>query len=207
MRKCQSEEADQRVIRHRLQCVCQQIYKQIVVRTIDTDILILPISHLGSFRSCDTSVFNVYAEMINNSMFYDMGKIIAFLGPDIWKTLPFFYAFTGCDIISSFCGKGKYEAWDTWMGSEHKNTYTDLFSRLRNKPESVSDNDLDIIGRFVVELYLPSEQNTSSYSLTSPRLENFVRSLDNDLRKLPPSREGLRPATLLKRDSGTGVFW
>ena len=145
--------------------------------------------------------------MTNNSMFYDMGKIIVSLGPDIWKTLPFFYAFTGCDIISSFYGKGKYEAWDTWMGNEHKNTYTNLFSRLRNKPESASDNDLDILERFVVELCLPSEQNTSSYSLASLRLENFVRSLDNDLRKLPPSQEGLRPATLLKRDSGTGVFW
>ena len=81
------------------------------------------------------------------------------------------------------------------MGSEHKNTYTNLFSRLGNKPESVSDNDVDIIERFVVELYIPSAQNTSSYSLGSARLENFVRSSDNNLRKLPPSREALRKQT------------
>ena len=73
------------------------------------------------------------------------------------------------------------------MGSERKNTYTDLFSRLGNKPESISDNDLDIIERFVVELYIPSVQNTSSYSLASVRLKNFVRSSDSDLRELPPS--------------------
>ena len=60
------------------------------------------------------------------------------------------------------------------MGSEHKNTYTNLFSRLGNKPEFVNDNDLDIIERFVVELYIPYVQNTSSYSLASVRLENFV---------------------------------
>ena len=83
--------------------------------------------------------------MINSVIFYDNGKIIAFLGPDICKALPFFYAFTGCDIVSSFYGKGKCKAWDTWLASEHKNTYTELFSRLGNKPESVSDNDLDII--------------------------------------------------------------
>ena len=41
------------------------------------------------------------------------------------------------------------------MDSEHKNTYTDLFSRLGNKPESVSDNDLVIIERFADELYVP----------------------------------------------------
>ena len=78
------------------------------------------------------------------------------------------------------------------MGSEHKNTYTDLFSRLGNNPQPVSDNDHDVIERFVVELYIPSAQNTSSYSLGSVRLENFVRTSDNDLRKLPPSREALR---------------
>ena len=78
------------------------------------------------------------------------------------------------------------------MGSERKNTYTDLFSRLGNKPESISDNDLDIIERFVVELYIPSVQNTSSYSLASVRLKKFVRSSNSDLRELPPSREALR---------------
>ena len=78
------------------------------------------------------------------------------------------------------------------MGSQHTNIYTDLFSRLGNKPKSVSDNDLDIIERFVVKLYILSAQNTSSYSLASVRLENFVRSSDNDLRKLPLSQETLR---------------
>ena len=93
--------------------------------------------------------------MINSFIFYDIGKVIAFLGPDIWKALPIYNAFTGCDIISSFYGKGRCKAWDTWMASEHKNTYTDLFSRLGNKPQPVSDSDLDVIERFVVELYIP----------------------------------------------------
>ena len=48
------------------------------------------------------------------------------------------------------------------MGSEHKNTYTDVFSRLGKKPESASYNDLDIIKRLAVELCIPSAQNTSS---------------------------------------------
>ena len=43
----------------------------------------------------------------------------------------------------------------------------------------------------MVELYIPSAQNTSSYSLASARLGNSVCSSDNDLRKLPTSREGL----------------
>ena len=111
-RKCQSEKADQRVIRT-LHCVGQQIYCQIVVRTIDTDVLILLISYLGGFTFYDASAVNVYAEMINSSSFYGTVKIIAFLGPDICKALPFFYAFTECDIVYSFQGKRKCRAWDT----------------------------------------------------------------------------------------------
>ena len=111
-RKCQSEKADQRVIRT-LHCVGQQIYCQIVVRTIDTDVLILLISYLGGFTFYDASAVNVYAEMINSSSFYGTVKIIAFLGPDICKALPFFYAFTECDIVYSFQGKRKCKAWDT----------------------------------------------------------------------------------------------
>ena len=81
------------------------------------------------------------------------------------------------------------------MGSEHKNTYTDLFSRLGNTPETVSENDVDITERFLFELYIPSAENTSSYSLGSVRLENFVCSSDNNVRKLPPIREALRRQT------------
>ena len=102
IRKCQSGEVHQRVIHDTLHCVGQQICKQIVVRTIDTNVLILLISYLGGFTFCDTSAVNVYAEIINSSIFYDIGKIITFLGPDICKALLFFYAFTGCDIVSSF---------------------------------------------------------------------------------------------------------
>ena len=101
IRKCQSEEADER---HTLHCVVQQIYKQIIVRTIDTDAVIYLISHLGGFTSFNTSAVN--AQMINSSIFYDIGKMIAFFGLDICKTLSFFYAFTGCDIVSNFYGKG-----------------------------------------------------------------------------------------------------
>ena len=46
--KCQSEEADQNLIRHTLHIIENYIhFKRIVVRTIDTDFLILLISYIG----------------------------------------------------------------------------------------------------------------------------------------------------------------
>ena len=78
------------------------------------------------------------------------------------------------------------------MSSEHKRLCTDVFSRLGNKPDCISEDDLDILESFVIELYLLSVQNNPPASLGSMRLENFRSSADDDLRKLPPSRGALR---------------
>lgn len=39
--------------------------------------------------------------------------IVRSLGPRS-KALPFFHAFTGCDTMSAFVGKGKKTAWQAW---------------------------------------------------------------------------------------------
>jgi uncharacterized ParB-like nuclease family protein len=39
--------------------------------------------------------------------------IVRSLGPRS-KALPFFHAFTGCDTVSAFVGKGKKTAWQAW---------------------------------------------------------------------------------------------
>ena len=36
------------------------------------------------------------------------------LGPQHCEVLPFFYAFTGCDVVSSMLGIGKQTAWHAW---------------------------------------------------------------------------------------------
>ena len=36
------------------------------------------------------------------------------LGPDKCRGLPAFHAFTGCDTVSSFGGRSKKTAWETW---------------------------------------------------------------------------------------------
>ena len=36
------------------------------------------------------------------------------MDPRICGTIPMFQAFTGCDTVSAFCGRGKKTAWNTW---------------------------------------------------------------------------------------------
>ena len=48
--------------------------------------------------------------MINGSVFYDIKEIVESLGSDICEGIRYFYAFTGCDNVSRFFGKGKLKA-------------------------------------------------------------------------------------------------
>jgi len=46
-------------------------------------------------------------------------EVVRAIGPSKAAALPAFHAaFTGCDQISSFAGKGKCSAWETWKSFE-----------------------------------------------------------------------------------------
>ena len=115
---CQSKEADQRLIRHTLHCISDlDDYKRIVVRTIDTDVLILLISYISQYHELCENI-EIYAEMVNSVCQYDIIGIVRAFGKETCDALPFFYAFTGCDTVSSFFSKDKCRAWDVWQNSE-----------------------------------------------------------------------------------------
>ena len=102
------------------------------------------------------------------------------------RALPFFYCLTGCDTVSSLTGKGKCKAWDSWFNSMKKDEFTSVFQELGNKPEEITSDQMDKIEEFIRLLYSVSET-----SLGADRLKKFQKSTDDDLRKLPPSREAL----------------
>ena len=49
---------------------------------------------------------------------YSIFHICASLGYHKSQALPVFNAFTGCDTISSFRGKGKKSAWNAWQACD-----------------------------------------------------------------------------------------
>ena len=79
-----------------------------------------------------------------------------------------------------FYGKGKSKAWDTWMKNEMRDTFTDLFCRLRRTPVNLCQNDFNLVGNFIIEMYSKTGKHTS---LTTLRVETFKSSSDIDLRK------------------------
>ena len=123
-----------------------------------------------------------------NQCFYDINQISVNLGESVCKALPFFFAFSGCDTVSSIFNQGKTRIWDRWFDSNETIELTNVFNYLSDKPEDISEEYLDIIERFIIYLYDPASENTR---LDEFRMVLFKGSLHNNLRLIPPSRVGL----------------
>ena len=108
VRPCEVQETDQRLARHALNLISHG-YKNILVPTIDTDVLVLFILNIGQVELNDREI---HAYLINPDKYYHIKQIIQELGSNTFVTLPFFHTFTGCDKVSSFYGKGKCKAYD-----------------------------------------------------------------------------------------------
>ena len=113
VRPCEAEEADQRLERHTLNLI-HNGYKNILVRTIDTDVLVLLISHIGRVELGDV---DIHAYLIDSEIYYGIRATIQELESTICRALPFFYALSGCETVLSFYGKGKCKAYDVWLKS------------------------------------------------------------------------------------------
>ena len=170
--RCQSEEADQRIIRHVLHVIDSYAqFKRIVINTIDSDVLVLLVSYIGYVEKLDPSM-EIFAYLINGKKYFNIVEIGN--------------SFTGCDTVSSLTGKIKCKAWDTWLNSASKTEFTNVFKQLGNQPQHISYAQMDKIEEFIRLLYAVSES-----SLGAERLSKFQKSTDDDLRKLPPSRDAL----------------
>ena len=99
--------------------------------------------------------------------------------------LPFFYAFSSCDVVSSFHSKEKCKGWDLWILNRFD--FDEVFIRFGNRPSHVTDADMNAIERFVMKMY----PKLSKMSLTDLRIDMFISLTNNDLRKLPLSRRAL----------------
>jgi hypothetical protein len=61
--------------------------------------------------------------------------------------LLFFHAFTGCDVVSAFHGKGEKSAWQTWNVWPEEST---VFRKRSQYPPVLGEDDQSILEKFVV---------------------------------------------------------
>ena len=94
-------------------------------------------SYMSQFYDICSDV-EIFAEMVNSHEYYDIMTAVGALGKETCYALPFFYAFTGCDIVSNFYTKGKCKAWYAWKKSAEVDALMKVFGELGNRPSVVT---------------------------------------------------------------------
>ncbi len=111
-------------------------------------------------------------------------QIAMAMGPKA-AALPFFHAFSGCDTVSAFHGKGKKYTWQTWSVFQRA---TPTFTKLSRTPSAIGDEDLLIIEEFVVLLY---DRSSPYKEVNEARLDLFARK-QKTYDCIPPTKAALR---------------
>jgi len=138
---CTHEEADTRMLLH-LKNAVQQGHNSVSIRTVDTDVVVLAVTAAESLVSKN---YGLPLELIAA---YEIARA---LGPGWCVALPVFHAFTGCDTVSFFGGRGKRTAWDTWKAYED---VTQESCALATSPTyRIIEEWLGPLERFVVLMY------------------------------------------------------
>ena len=117
-------------------------------------------------------------------------ELLNAIGPVRASGILYFHAFTGCDVVSAFRGKGKKSAWQTWDVFDE---VTETFSNLSKFPTEVTDTDLKTLDRFVVLMY---DRSSAAIGVDEARLHMSI----------PPTQAALREH--VKRAAyQEGVIW
>ena len=146
---CQQEEADTRIMLH-LYHAAGQGYSNAFLRTVDSDVVVLAINIFHQMRLSALWIGYVIGKTLQR---YSNPSHVAnqMIGLQHCEVLPFFHAFTGCDLVSSMLGIGKKTAWNAW------NAYpkvTDTFVAIIQDPSSIILDSL--------HMTVPSKSNVPS---------------------------------------------
>ena len=125
----------------------------VVIHSDDTDVLIILLSHSHSLHQCyikkgkssKTRIMKV--DHIVNSLFKNISPGMP--KQDFLKSLIGLHAFTGCDSVSSFAGKGKWKALQLLFKN---NTYVQALMKL-GESWTIEDELFEILQLFLCHIY------------------------------------------------------
>ena len=182
---CTQEEADTKIIVHVKHCHLSG-FRKVVIKTVDTDVITLLLAHLSLLDP--PYEMEVDFNFGKDRKFYNINDICSRITPEQRLALMFFFTFTGCDITSSFYDISKCTWWNVWC----QNTFiTETFTKLSWTPGQVDKTDLSQAEKFVYAAYDPRNRFRTN-DVNKLRFLLFTKSSDNNLRKLPPTKEALR---------------
>ena len=180
---CSHEESDTRIFVHARHAT-EAGSKVIMVKASDTDVLVIAVSVLQALQELGLQQLWLAFGQGQNLRWIPVHDLCCTLAEKS-KGMLFFHAFTGCDIVSAFRGKGKKSAWQTWDVCDEA---SGVFCKLSKYPPVVDDEDLETLEKFVVMMY---DRSSTAEGVDAARLDMFARK-QRPYEAIPPTQGALK---------------
>ncbi|KAL8593397.1 hypothetical protein ACOMHN_067072 [Nucella lapillus] len=193
---CNHTEADTRIILH-LAHAAQQGHQVALVRTVDSDVVILAIHF---FTTPGLSQLWICLGSGKKMRDIPIHAISTQLGQLRCLALPLFHAVTSCDTVSHFLGCGKKSAWSAWLSTSE---LTDTLITLTCNPQELSPQSQHMctLERFVLVMY---SKSCGLGRVNEARFRLFT-SGKKTLEALPPTQAALYQH--IRRAVLQNIFW
>ena len=121
----------------------------VVIRSADTDVLMITLSSISKIDENKTIYLETGLASKNTHKFINVTALSKELGVELSNSLAGFHAYTGCDQIPSFAGKGKLNPLKILKNNK---SYQKAFAALGSS-EIIPDETLQQIEKYTCELY------------------------------------------------------
>ena len=174
------EEADTRLLLH-AKNAADEGHSKIIIKSSDVDVEVLFIHHA---KEISASLF-ILSGTKSRMRYIDISQIVENLGDDICNALIGLHAFTGCDSVCAFVGKGKKAAFTLIKKQDH---FCETMKDLGDSPE-VSDDLFKGCEKFVCALYGGKGSDVNKLRYSKFCATNAQSS------RLPPTKDALKKHT------------
>ncbi|XP_061710732.1 uncharacterized protein LOC133520368 [Cydia pomonella] len=140
----------------------------------------LPAGNAG-IEQLSSEVYSPISGLFSRIGAFGQNILFSFTGPQKAKVLPLFHAFTGCDTVSYFNGKGKKSAIDAW------NAFPNATEGFLAAYEGSTSEAFTVIEKFVVILY----DRASSFTTVNEARKHLFSKKDRQLENIPPTKAAL----------------
>ena len=168
--------------------------RKLCIRTVDTDVVVLAIS---LFQQINAEELWLAFGTSSSFRYTPIHDVVHEMDPRTCMALPAFHAFTGCDTVSAFGGRGKKSAWNAWQVYPE---VTDAFESLLLMEEP-SATAMAALERFVVLLY----DRTSDIQQVNDARKQLFTQKSRSLENIPPTCATLKEH--VKRASYQAYCW
>ena len=173
LQPCNHEEADSRIFTHAVHAAKQKT-KSVLIKACDTDILVIAVGVFASLQDIGLEKLWVEFGQGQSIRWFPIHDLAMNLGQEKCSGMLFFHAFTGCDVVSAFRGRGKTTAWQTWAVCPEVGPVS---CKLSQYPPTIEDADVNILEKFVATMY---DKHSNTTKVDEARLHLFARTICKD---------------------------